>query len=455
MISRIHSYLNLSTNAASLAFYRIAFGLMMFLGLIRFAVNGWIDKFYIRPSFHFTYYGFIWAKPLGLYTYAIFILCGIASIFIAIGYKYRASAILFFLTFTYIELMDKTTYLNHYYVITVISFIMIFLPANTYFSVDSYKNPQQAFTKIPKWTVDILKLMLAIVYIYAGLAKLNSDWLVHAMPLKIWLTGHAGLPLVGPLMLKNWIHYFFSWFGAAYDLFIVFLLINKRTRIIGFILVVLFHLLTSLLFPIGMFPYIMIVSSLIFFSANFHKKCIVGLAKALKLSFPATNNEKIYIPKNRLFYKSSIITLSVFMIIQLLFPFRYLCYPEEIFWTEEGFRFSWRVMLMEKAGYAQFIVTDKTSGKIILVNNEDFLTVFQEKQMSFQPDFIIEYAHFLHDHYQQEGLTDPEVRVQSYVALNGRLSKPYIDPTINLADKNESFKHKDWILPFHDTIWGL
>ena len=331
---------------------------------------------------------------------------------------------------------------------------MIFLPAGNYFSVDSYRNPQQAFGKTPRWTVDILKLMLAIVYFYAGLAKLNSDWLVNAMPLKIWLTGHSNLPFVGPLMLKSWLHYTFSWFGAAYDLFIVLLLINRRTRIVGFILVVVFHLLTSLLFPIGMFPYIMIVSSLIFFSGSFHQKCLTGI-KLLHLPILLVDNTKNYIPQNRSLYKGSIVVLSIFMFIQLVFPFRYLCYPGELFWTEEGFRFSWRVMLMEKAGYAQFIVTDAKSGKKIYVNNEDFLTVFQEKQMSFQPDFILEYAHFLHDHYQKEGLNDPEVRVQNYVALNGRLSRPYVDPTINLAEKKESFESKDWILPFEDTIWGL
>jgi len=455
MILRIKTYLNSYTNAASLAFYRIAFGFMMLLGLIRFAANGWIDKFYIQPSFHFTYYGFSWVKPIGIYTYGIFILCSLSCIFITIGYKYGASAITSFLSFTYIELMDKTTYLNHYYFITVISFIMILLPAGNYFSVDSYRNPQQAFGKIPRWTVDILKFMLAIVYFYAGLAKLNSDWLLNAMPLKIWLTGHSNLPLVGPLMLKSWLHYTFSWFGAAYDLFIVVLLINRRTRIIGFILVVVFHLLTSLLFPIGMFPYIMIVSSFIFFSGSFHQKCLTAIIKLLHLPISLLENTKNYIPKNRSLYKGSIVVLSIFMFIQLVFPFRYLCYPGELFWTEEGFRFSWRVMLMEKAGYAQFIVTDSKSGKKIYVNNEDFLTVFQEKQMSFQPDFILEYAHFLHDHYQKEGLDDPEVRVQNYVALNGRLSRPYVDPTINLAEKKESFESKDWILPFEDTIWGL
>ncbi|WP_129752495.1 HTTM domain-containing protein [Flavobacterium beibuense] len=455
MISHIKSYLNSYTDAATLAFYRLVFGFMMLMGLARFVSYGWIDKFYIQPKFHFTYYGFSWVKPFGAYTYVLFIICAIAALCMAIGYKYRLAAITFFLSFTYIELMDKTTYLNHYYFISIVSFVMIFLPASACFSVDAYKNPQRNFSQIPRWTVDILKLLLAIVYFYAGLAKLNSDWLLNAMPLKIWLSGHADLPLIGPLMLKNWVHFAFSWFGALYDLFIVFLLINKRTRLIGFGFVVIFHLLTSLLFPIGMFPYIMIASSLIFFSSSFHKKCLAIITKAFRLPKMAVESSKKYIPLREGLYKLSLSILTVFLFIQLVFPFRYLLYPGELFWTEEGFRFSWRVMLMEKAGYAQFIVTDSETGKSIHVNNEEFLTRFQEKQMSFQPDFILEYAHFLHDYYEAKGMNNPKVYTECHVALNGRLSRPYIDPKINLADKNESFKHKDWILPFNETIWGL
>ncbi|MFD2602680.1 HTTM domain-containing protein [Flavobacterium suzhouense] len=455
MVYRIKEYLNSYTNASTLAFFRLVFGFMMLLGLVRFALNGWIDKFYIQPGFHFTYYGFSWIKPIGVYTYLIFIICALAAIGISIGYRYRISAIIFFLSFTYIELMDKTTYLNHYYFVSVISFVMIFLPAGNYFSVDAYRNPVRSFGQIPRWTIDILKLLLAMVYFYAGLAKLNSDWLVNAMPLKIWLTAHANLPIIGPLMLKSWVHYTFSWFGAIYDLFIVFLLINRRTRLLGFILVLSFHLMTSLLFPIGMFPYIMIVCSLIFFSNNLHTNVLKFLSKIFKLPAKLAETQQIYAPRFRSLYRLSLYLLGIFLVIQLSFPFRYILYPGELFWTEEGFRFSWRVMLMEKAGSAQFKITDRKTGKSIYVNNEDYLTRFQEKQMAFQPDFILEYAHFLHDHYESLGMYDPIVNVECYVALNGRLSTLYINPETDLSHIPESFEHKEWILPFKGSIWGL
>jgi len=445
----LKKYFEQYTDAATLAFFRLAFGILMVGSIIRFAANGWIDKFYIQPQFHFTYYGFGWVKPYGNLTYIVFIICGLSALMVAVGYKYRLAIILFFLSFTYVELLDKTTYLNHYYFVSVVSFVMIFLPAHAGFSIDAYKNPAKAFDRIPRYTVDIIKLLLAIVYIYAGLAKLNSDWLTDAMPLKIWLPANANLPVIGPLLVKTWVAYAFSYVGAVYDLGIVFLLINKRTRLFGFVLVVVFHLLTRILFPIGVFPYVMIVSSLIFFSSGFHRRVLASIKGILRLPIIKSSGQNI---ANN---KPLFIFLMLFMAFQLLFPFRYLLYPHELFWTEEGFRFSWRVMLMEKAGNTEFVVSDPKTAKTVYVDNKKFLTAFQEKQMSFQPDFILEYAHYLHDYYEKQGMFDPVVTVHSHVALNGRLVQEYIDPNVNLAKEYESYSHKTWIRPFNDTITGF
>jgi hypothetical protein len=451
----LKNYINKYTEASTLAFFRLAFGLMMVLSIIRFISYGWVEKLYIAPKFHFTFYGFEWVKPLGNYTYLLFFICGLSAFFVALGYKYRIAIIVFFLSFTYIELLDKTTYLNHYYFISIISFLLIFLPANASFSIDALKNRNLVFQKIPSWNLDILKLMLGIVYFYAGLAKLNSDWLIEAMPLSIWLPGNANLPLIGSILEKTWAHYSFSWIGALYDLAIPFLLLYRRTRIFAFLLVVIFHILTRILFPIGMFPYIMIVSSLIFFDSSLHRAFFKKVSAVFKFSMEYFENGKTKVQNYNGLYKIKVAFLMAFMLFQLAFPFRYLLYPQELFWTEEGFRFSWRVMLMEKAGYANFIITDSKTKNSFQVNNSQFLTTFQEKQMAFQPDFILEYAHYLHDYYSKQGVTNPEVRVESYVALNGRLSQPYINSKINLIQEHESFKHKTWILPFNDEIKGF
>ncbi len=437
-----------SIRASPLALFRIFFGIMMFISIIRFWYHGWIEKFYIEPKFFFKYYGFEWVQPLGELTYLLFIICGISSLMVAAGYKYRLSIISFFLSFTYIELMDKTTYLNHYYFISILSFLMIFLPAAVYFSVDAYRDRDKAYQYIPRWSVDAIKLLLGIVYFYAGLAKLQPDWLVRAMPLKIWLPSKYNIPLLGDLMNENWIHYAFSWGGAAYDLFIPFLLLNKRTRSFAFVMVVIFHVLTRVLFPIGMFPYIMIVSAIIFFDPKVHNKVFRWISRLFNINKEQFDNKRTLSYHNTGIVKMKNAVIIAFFALQILIPFRFLMYPGHLFWTEQGFRFSWRVMLMEKAGYANFKIVDGETGNRFYVDNTDFLTAQQEKMMSTQPDMILEYAHFLGEKFEKDGHQNIEVYVESYAALNGRSSMPFINPEVDLMKEKEGFRHKDWILEY-------
>lgn len=439
---------NQTVDAAPLALFRICFGIMMFISIIRFWAYGWIEKFYIEPQFFFSFYGFEWIKPVGVFTFFIFIICGISALFVAIGLKYRLSIIAFFLSFTFIELMDKTTYLNHYYFISLISFLMIFLPASSYYSIDTYRRSTTTYKYVPRWTIDSIKILLAIVYFYAGLAKLQPDWLLEAMPLKIWLPARYDLPFLGNLLQETWVHYAFSWGGAIYDLTIPFLLLNKKTRGFAFIMVVFFHVLTRVLFPIGMFPYIMIVSALIFFDARLHNTILNWLSKLFNFDNSRFVSENVLTYKKTNWNKLKNGVLIAFFVLQILMPFRFLMYPGHLFWTEQGYRFSWRVMLMEKAGYASFKILDSKSGKRFYVDNLDFLTVQQEKMMSTQPDMILQYAHFLGEHFKSQGHENLEIYVESYVALNGKKSKPFIDPERNLLEIKEGFKHKEWILPW-------
>ena len=452
---KILNYTREYSQTSTLAFFRIGFGLLMCYSIIRFWSKGWIEELYLLPSFHFSYYGFEWVKPVGEYTYFIFILCFVSSLLITVGYKYKISMITFFLSFTYIELMDKTTYLNHYYFISILSFLLIFLPLNATFSLDNLINKKN-YDKVPRWTIDSIKLLICIVYIYAGLAKINSDWLLNAMPLKIWLTSKYDLPLIGELLQKNWVHYLMSWGGMVYDLTIPFLLIYSRTRLFAFVLVVFFHVFTLILFPIGMFPHIMIFCSTIFFGSNLHGKALKAIKIILKSLGLFFKNQKLKQSDklNIIGQKIIIPILIIFFFLQAIIPFRYMAYPGELFWHEQGYRFSWRVMLIEKVGYTNFRIKNSNDGTSFIVNSADFLTPFQEKQMSFQPDFILEFAHYLGDIYSSEN-NRVEVYADSFVALNGRASQRFVDPTVNLYNEKESINNKTWILPLQDEIKGI
>jgi len=464
-IRSLTDYFSRTTSAAPLAVFRLCFGLLMGISLLRFAALGWIEKLYLEPTFHFTYYGFSWVKPLGAFTYVLFAIALLAAVLVALGYQYRLAIVVFFATFTYFELLDKTTYLNHYYFVSILSFLLLFLPAQAYFSFDARRRPARAAAQVPVWTIDAIKLLLSIVYIYAGLAKLNPDWLLRAQPLSIWLPARDYLPLIGPLLREQWVAYAFSWGGALYDLAIPFLLWNARTRNFAFVLVVGFHVLTRILFPIGMFPYLMIVNALIFFPASFHEQVLTRLrnwGRRMGLFFgyeqadslQLTKQDTVVVPTSSSSFSNgqtrvTLVVLGFFFAIQILLPLRFALYPGKLFWTEQGYRFSWRVMLMEKAGYANFKIVDRASGRRFYVNNAEFINPFQEKQMATQPDFILEYAHYLAAVYRARGIADPAVYVESYVALNGQSSRPFIDPTVDLTQVQPSFLPATWILPYH------
>ena len=440
----IYKYLNQSIGIAPLATFRVLFGVMMLFSVIRFALNGWIYDLYIKPEFLFPYFGFEWLpRPSEFMLYGLFGIMAVSALFIALGFIYRVASISFFLAFTYIGFLDKTNYLNHYYFVSLIAFLLIFLPANRIYSVDVWLKPNIKVSHVPRWTVGILRFQVGLVYLMAGIAKLNYDWLFRAMPLKTWLAARTDLPLIGWLFDYSFAPFVFSWAGAAFDLFIVFFMLNKNTQKWGYVVIVIFHLLTSYLFNIGVFPIVMITSALIFFLAETHQKWWNYFGSIFRLNKCI---EVIHYQENKASKVLNFLLLSVYLIIQVIMPFRYVFYPGNLFWTEQGYRFSWRVMLMEKGGAATFHVIERNTGKSIEVTNTDFLTPYQEKMMATQPDMILQFAHYLKKEYENRGMTNPKITTDCYVALNGRASRKLIDSTIDIGNEEDGFSHKTWIL---------
>lgn len=435
---------------APLAVFRIAFGAVLFISTVRFIAKGWIYDFYIHPEYHFPFFGFEWLHPASAtFMYTVYILMAVSALCICLGLFYRAATVSFFLTFCYAEFLDKTYYLNHYYLVTICSFLLVWAPAHRFFSLDVARKPSLRVTQVPSWTILMFKYQLALIYFCAGLSKLTSDWLIHAMPLRIWLLAKNSVPVLGPWLGREWTAYLFSWGGALFDLCIPFLLLNRRTRPAGYLLVVIFHLLTAVLFQIGMFPYLMISATLIFFPERFHLDLIARLRSLFSASRSPMHVSGI-VPVSRTRQRWITGLLGLYFLVQLLLPFRYLIYPGKLLWTEEGYRFSWRVMLMEKSGTAFFYVKDPATGRKTGVDNSAFLTPYQERMMETQPDMMLQYAHILKDYYQSQGIDRPEVTVESYVSLNGTGSRLYIDSTVNLANEKETlFGHKKWILPYN------
>ena len=439
--SALFQRLHQPRDIAALAVFRMLFGGLMFIGTLRFMASGWIELFYVEPSFHFKYWGFDWVSvpgPTGLYL--LYGGIALSALLVALGAFYRVAIIAFWCLFTYAELMDVTTYLNHYYFVSLLALILCFLSPHRAWSVDALLRPSLRADTLPVWQTAWLRFQVGLLYFYAGWAKFESDWLLHAQPLNIWLPPHAGMPLIGPLLDEVWVHYAFSWFAFLFDVTIIGFMLWRPARIYAFGVILVFHLLTHLFFNIGLFPFIMVLSVLVFFEADWPRRLLarVGVMTATP-PVPAVS-PRGWRPHTALFA----LAVAGFCLLQFLLPLRHWLYPGTVLWHEQGMRFSWRVMLREKAGAVEYIVEDR-EGRRQHVSPRAYLSELQYREMAGQPDLILQLAHHVRDDFNARGLGPVAVYADTRVSLNGRRAQPLIDPAVNLAQVQDGLMRAHWI----------
>jgi len=603
LLKNIPHYLTAEVAILPLATFRVVFGALTLFSTVRFYYYGWIEDFYLAPRHFFSYFGQDWILPYGeTFIYSTFIIMALSALGIMLGLFFRVSSLLFFLSFTYVELIDKTTYLNHYYFVSLMAFLLLLTPAHRALSIDAKLFPRIRSFMVPKWSILALQCQIAILYFFAGLAKLNYDWLFKAQPMNLWLKSKADFPILGDLFVLPETAFIFSWTGMLFDICIAFLLFSKKLRPLGYLAVVIFHLLTWFLFPIGVFPWVMIGVTLIFFSGEWHgrlwalvqgsrfevrgsdsntiassplqgvrgkrgqavesselivqssdsntiaslslqgvrgKRGPVGVGssqfavrgskfkgfgrpfrglggsvgssrfevRGWKLALnPLTERcteflSNVFRPQegvskardSRFEVRSSkfevqgsdsnpqinpphpsgtpprrgildsirtwdisnlkpqisnlvLVFLAIHFLIQLALPIRHAFNDENLYWTENGYRFSWRVMLMEKTGHLEFRVKDIATQKESIVSLSEYFTAFQQRQLVTQPDMILQAAHIIAEDYATKGL-DVEVYADSYASLNGNKHQRFVDPDVNLAFlKND--RNRDWIMQY-------
>lgn len=425
---------------ASLVYFRIAFGGIMLWEVYRYLAYGRIARYFLVPEFHFKYLGFGWVQAWpgdGLYYH--FFAMGVLAVFIMAGFLYRLSALLFFLAFTYVFLLEQAQYLNHFYFVSLVSFLMIFVPAHRTFSVDAWMRPALRSKTAPIWALWVLQAQMGFVYIWAGVAKLNGDWL-RGYPLRDWLESGMDLPVVGPYMTEPVVAVGMSYGGLFLDLFVWPALVWRRTRPFAFAAVLAFHLLNAAIFNIGIFPWFSIAATLLFFGPDWPRRLLRRPAipvPALPVGFPLGPRERV-----------AATAIAAFIAVQVLVPMRQFAYPGNVSWTEEGHRYSWHQKLRSKRAFASFLLTDPSTGKTWEVDPRRLLTRRQNSKMAKRPYMIVQFAHHLSDLATEPGQPRIEVRVAAMASLNGRQPQPLIDPKVDLAAEPRTFfKGYDWIMP--------
>ena len=450
---------------APLIYFRIIFGGIMLWECWRYYSAGWIDRYWIDKPFHFTYYGFGWVKPWpgdGMYYH--FLVMAILSVCIIVGYRYRLAASLFFLAFTQMFLLDQANYLNHFYMVCLVSFLIVFLPLNRAFSIDSARKPDIRGDTAPAWTLWSLRAQLGLVYFFGGVAKINGDWL-QGEPMRMWLGNRTNFPFLGQFFTEEWMVYGMTYGGMLLDLFIAPLLLWRPTRFCALAIGILFHLTNAQLFSIGIFPWFMIFATLIFLPAHwfrvrwpvYEEHCRRRDEQRLEAAGPKGPSlpENIWERLGALSPSRPVVAglLGVYFTIQVLLPLRHHLYPGNVSWTEEGHLFSWHMKLRTKSARIRFIVTDPASGRTGQFDHEEVLTSRQRRKMSTRPDMILQFAHFIREELHGQGYDDVEVRVRCDASLNGRERQALIDPEVNLAAVERTiWPPATWIVPLTQPL---
>jgi vitamin K-dependent gamma-carboxylase len=434
---------------ASLVFFRVAFGSLMIWHVWHFFSEHRIASYWLEPRFLFKYYGFSWIQPWpgnGLYIHCAVL--GVLALFITVGLLYRVSATLFCLGYTYTFLLDEARWVNHTYLICLLSFLLIFVPANRALAIDAWLFPKKRAQTTPAWTLWLLRVQVGVVYFFAGVAKLSPDWL-HGEPMRIWLILSDQPPAIARFLRQTWVVYSFSYASLTFDLFVVPFLLWRRTRLTAFGAAVLFHFLNSQLFPLEVFPWLALAGTTLFLSPDWPRRIISIFWKQSASSSPRFKPA----PPNKR-RQSIILTLAViYALIQILVPLRHFIYRGGAEWFDLEHRFSWRMMLESHWVRAYFYVTDPNVGRTYeAIEPRRFLDPNQVRRMGWRPDLILQFAHFLARELPQAGPEPLRVEARVFAAINGRKPQLVINPNVDLAAEPRTLGRPRWLLEIHQHL---
>lgn len=432
---------------ASLVFFRVTFGLILLWESLRFLINGLIDSVYLDPPFHFTYLGFGWVRPLpDEWLTRHFVLLGVAALFLALGLLTRLAAAWLCVGWTYVLLMEKAAYLNHLYLVCLLSGLLIFVPTHRAFSLDARHRPQWRSEFVPAIALWTLRTQIAIPYVFGAIAKLNGDWL-RGSPLRLWMPRMTHVREVLSFFGEPWMAMLFSHAGFWLDLLIVPLMLWRRTRLWAFGAIVLFHLCNALMFRIGIFPWFMIGATTLYFDPDWPRR-LVGRV------FNVAGGKHVRSVRLLSCQRRSAVLacVAVWFAIQFALPFRHLLYPGNVDWTDEGMRFAWRMMLCDKPAAMRLFAIDKQTRHVTPIDPRRQLNAWQLEYMGSDPDLLVQFSQYLAAEFREKQGRDVEIHAQVLCSLNGRRPQLLVDPQIDLASQSRSLAPQTWIVPLKEPL---
>lgn len=478
--------------ASSLAAFRIAFGLILVWEVQRYLRNGWVERYWVEPEVSFPYEWFTWVTPLPEgWLYLVVGVWGVGALALTLGLGTRWAAAAVFVSFGYLFLLDAARYLNHFYLVLLLAFLLMVVPSDRVGSWSRARRAQlrpegEGAPTVPAWALHLVRFQIAVPYVFGGIAKLNGDWL-RGEPIRTWLAARDHIPWVGRFFQDEAVVAGFAYGGLGLDLAAPFALAWRPTRGVAFGALLAFHLLNARLFSIGIFPFLMIFASLTFFEPDwparawrralrapaFHVAAFVagttlavaadptwelvpmtvtGVGVAVWLgsmwvrdpavrraeavaapSRPSPPGTPAASPRRRAARTAVLAFLTVWVGIQVLVPLRVYVLPGDAAWNEAGHRFAWRMKLRSKRGDVAFEVTPPDGAWQVRGSFDDQLADWQRSWVATRPYLTLAFAHHLADRFEAMGAPDVRVRAIGSVSLNGRPAHPLVDPEVDLA----------------------
>jgi hypothetical protein len=418
-------------DAAALVLFRRCFGVLMVWQMLHYTLGGRLQRLYLDPGFRFTYAGFAWLPAFPhpvLQGIAWTLLAAAAAI--ALGWWPRIASATFGLLYFYLLLLDKANYNNHDYLIALLAGLLAMLPLDS----------PQARGTAPAWALALLRFQIAMPYVFGGIAKLQADWLCRAQPLKIWFALPAESRVPADWLRSAWLPFAVSWSGAVFDLAIVPLLLWRRSRAIAAGLAIAFHLVNASLFKIGVFPWLMIAATGLFFAPGWPRRFHL-----LRLPRPPDHAAGRGARAGR---QAVAAALAGYVALQLFLPLRHLLVPGNVDWTEQGHTFAWRMKIRDKRGTVDFVaVTPDGEPRPLPGAATSLLTPGQWLMMVHDPEMIRQVAVYIAREWRGSGGGMVVVRAVTAISFNGRRPQPMVNPDVDLSELPAGRPSAEWIVP--------
>jgi len=395
---------------ASFTVFRVAMGTLLAIEALRYLWNDWVTAHLTEPSFHFTYPGLSWVRPLPEPAMSgVVWLLVLAAVVLASGWMRRSSAVVLAVGWTYLSTIDQALYLNHHYLVVVLCLWMTCIPST-----------------LPAWGLWGLRAQLLIVYTWAGISKLDGDWF-------------AGMPLhmtFGPFLGEPWVSQGLAWTIIFAEVAAIPLFLWKRSRPVIMAFYVLFHLLTIPFYAIGIFPYLSLALLSLWAAPGWPRR------------WGATTWKEPQSPTSR---RAAWVGATL-LLVQAILPARTALAPGHPSWTMTHSRLTWRLLTAHKTGWVRFQMTSVQDGSTLEVSPLDYLTVWQASKMARNPWMIKDFAQWLAQEQVRRGYPEVEIRALNGVSLNGRPPVPSILSHVDLTQVSPNTAPFAWIAPLTEPL---